>query len=248
MDKRLLKSLTALRTIDEFKAWTRTELRAALPHGALIGGLGHLHAGGVALDYLVIVDYPREHIESIRNRAGAIDTPILRRWLLTQQPVTFDIDAPWPEIPKVWLDSFRRHRLQNVVAHAMYDRARCVGTYHSVYRIPVKPDQCYIDTLCSLVPALHETLCRLIEQSVGSESLGMIVAGLSERERQVIHWLRLGKTNAQIAELINLSESTIKHHVTSVFEKLGLSNRAQLVRRMAEHETQQAFTSGTRVL
>lgn len=246
--RKLLKSLAALRTIEEFKDWTRNELRPVLPHGALICGLGHLHAGGVNLDYLVAVDCPREHIESIRNRAGGIDTPILRRWILTQQAVCFDMDAPWPDTPKVWLDSFRRHRLQNVVAHGMYDTTRCVGTYHSVYRVPVQPDQAYIDTLCSLVPALHETLCQLIEQTVDGETLGMIVSTMSERERRVIHWLRLGKTNAQIAELVNLSESTVKHHVSSVFEKLGLSNRAQLVRCMAEHETQQVAGVGTRLL
>lgn len=246
--KKLLKSLAALGTIEEFKDWTRTQLRPVLPHGALICGLGHLHAGGVSLDYLVTVDCPREHIESIRNRAGAIDTPILRRWILTQQAVYFDMDAPWPETPKVWLDSFRRYRLQNVVAHAMYDTARCVGTYHSLYRIPKQPDQVYIDTLCSLVPALHETLCRLIEQTAGKESLGMMVSAMSERERQVIQWLRLGKTNAQIAELVNLSESTVKHHISSVFEKLGLSNRAQLVRCLAEHETQKVAGASTRLL
>lgn len=248
MNDRLLNSLATVGTVQEFKAWTLTQLRPVLPHGALICGLGHLHAGGVSLDYLVTVDYPTEHIEAIRNRAGAIDTPILRRWLLTQQPVVFDADAPWPDTPKVWLDSFRRHQLQNVVAHASYDRARCVGTYHSVYRIPIKPDQRYIATLCSLVPAMHEALCRVIEQTRSNESFGMVVSAITEREHRVIHWLRLGKTNAQIAELVNQSENTVKHHVTSVFGKLGVSNRAQLVRCLAELETQQATGSGTRLL
>jgi len=248
MHDRLLNSLAAVDTIEEFKAWTRTQLRPVLPHGALICGLGRLHAGGVGLDYLVTVDYPTEHIEAIRNQVGAIDTPILRRWLLTQQPVTFDADAPWPDTPGDWLDSFRRHRLQNVVAHACYDRTRCVGTYHSVYRIPVQPDQRYIETLCALVPALHETLWRVIEQTRSNDSPDMVVSAMTERERRVIHWLRLGKTNAQIAELVSLSENTVKHHVTSVFGKLGVSNRAQLVRCLAELETQQASGSGTRLL
>jgi DNA-binding NarL/FixJ family response regulator len=149
---------------------------------------------------------------------------------------------------KVWLDSFRRHRLQNVVAHARYDSARCVGTYHSVYRIPVKPDQRYIETLRTLVPAMHEALCRVIEQRRNNESFGMAVSDMTERECRVIHWLRLGKTNAQIAELVNLSENTVKHHVTSVFGKLGVSNRAQLVRCLAELETQQVSGSGSRLL
>lgn len=248
MNDRLLRSLGSVRTVEDFKSWTRKELRPVLPHGALICGLGHLHAGGVGLDYLVMVDYPMEHIESIRNRVGAIDTPILRRWLMTQEPVYFDADAPWPDTPKVWLDSFRRHRMQNVMAHAVYDSVRCVGTYHSVYRLPARPDQRAVETLRALVPALHETLYRVIGQAATGKSLGVVYSAMSEGERRVIHWLRLGKTNAQIAKLVSLSESTVKHYLTGIFDKLGVENRAQLVRHLAEIETGQASGSGTRLL
>lgn len=244
----LRRSLDSVGTVDEFKSWTRDALRPALPHGALICGLGHLHAGGVSLDYLVMVDYPTDHIEAIRNRVGAIDTPILRRWLTTQAPVYFDADEPWPETPKVWLDSFRRHRMQNVLAHALYDHARCVGTYHSVYRLPAKPDSHCVETLTALVPAMHEALCRAVEQAEAAESLGIEMPAMSERERRVIHWLRLGKTNAQIAELVHLSENTIKHYVSKLFERIGVANRAQLVRRLAELETQHLPGSNTRLL
>jgi DNA-binding CsgD family transcriptional regulator len=248
MNDKLLCSLTEVSTVSEFKRWTRAHLRPVLPHGALICGLGHLHAGGVGLDYLVTVDYPAEHIEAIRNRAGAIDTPILRRWLLTQKPVYFDADDPWPDTPRNWLNSFRSHRLQNVLAHAMYDRERCVGTYHSIYRLPAWPERRHIEILRSLVPALHEALCRVIEHANGGKSLGIDFAALSEREREVLRWLKLGKTNAEIARLAALSESTVKHHLTRVFNKLGVPNRAQLVRCLMEHETRQMPGYGTKVL
>src|SRR6266566_1271979 len=152
MSELLADSAGSVVTIDDFKVWTKTHLRAVLPHGSLICGLGHLHAGGVGLDYLLTVDYPLEHIHSIRNKAGAIDTPILRRWLETQQPVSFDASQPWPETPQKWLESFCRYGLRNVVADAKYDRERCVGTYHSLYQIPGTPDRRYIDTLRELVP------------------------------------------------------------------------------------------------
>lgn len=248
MNDKLLHTLAAVRTVEDFKTWSRAELRLVLPHGALICGLGHLHAGGVGLDFLVTVDYPTEHIEAIRNRAGAIDTPILRRWLQTQQPVYFNADQPWPDTPPVWLASFRHHRLQNVVADACYDHVRCVGTYHSLYRIPETPDRDYIDTLRALVPALHETLYRIIEQGRHPQPLGLVVSTLSGRERQVIDWLKLGKTNAEIGQLIELSENTVKHHVTRVFDKLGVANRAQLVRCLAELETRHTPGLGTRLL
>lgn len=246
----LRAALAGVQTVEQFKSWTRSHLRALLPHGALICGLGHLHAGGVGLDYLALVDYPPEHIESIRNRMGAIDSPIVRRWLSTQQPVYFDADNPWPDTPAVWLNSFRRHRMQNVIAHAQYDRVRCVGTYHSLYRMPLQNGDVdmYIQALRTLVPVMHEALCRAIDKEIKSPSLGIMLADMNERELQVIHWLRLGKTNAEIANQVNLSKNTVKHYVTAILGKLGVSNRTQLVRFLSELESRQAPGSGTRLL
>ena len=244
----LSSSAASLRTVEEFKLWTRKQLRVALPHEAAIFGLGHLHAGGVGLDYLVTIDYPLEHIESIRNRAGAIDTPILRRWLATQQPQIFDSENPWPETPPVWLESFQRHRLRNALAHAVYDQKRCVGTYHSFYRMPSTPGEREAELLCELLPTLHETVCRIVATLDQRDRLAENFAALTEREREVARWLRLGRTNAQIATKVGMSENTIKHYVTGLFEKLEVCNRAQLVRLLAEHETRQAPTSQTRVV
>jgi DNA-binding NarL/FixJ family response regulator len=47
----------------------------------------------------------------------------------------------------------------------------------------------------------------------------------SHRERQVLELLVAGMTNAQIAERLYLSESTIKSHVASAFAKLGVRSR-----------------------
>ena len=69
----------SLKTVDEFKEWTRKRIRPIFPHETLACGYGHLHAGGVSLDYMIGVDYPVDHLQKIRNRAGGIDTPILRR-------------------------------------------------------------------------------------------------------------------------------------------------------------------------
>jgi DNA-binding CsgD family transcriptional regulator len=244
----LCDAAAALRNVDDFKNWTRKQLRAVLPHEAAIFGLGHLHAGGVGLDYLITVDYPLEHINAIRNRAGAIDTPILRRWLATQKPQIFDGNDPWPETSAVWLESFNRHRLRNALAHATYDHVRCVGTYHSFYRLPQTPGDSEAQLLCDLLPALHDAVCRIVGTLGAHDRLEENFAALTERERDVVRWLRLGKTNAQIASRVGMSESTVKHYLTGIFEKLEVLNRAQLVRLLVEQETRQAPTSATKVV
>lgn len=130
----------------------------------------------------------------------------------------------------------------------MYDRDRCVGTYHSVFQIPDRPDALYIDTLRRLVPILHELLCRVIGSHNTDHRFSARFSALTERERDVLRWLRFGKTNGEIAHLAAMSESTVKHHLTRIYEKLGVETRSQLVHHLAEFESRQAPGGTTKVL
>ena len=49
----------------------------------------------------------------------------------------------------------------------------------------------------------------------------------SHRERQVLGYVSQGLTNAQIAEQLFLSESTIKSHLSSAFAKFGVRSRRE---------------------
>jgi DNA-binding NarL/FixJ family response regulator len=50
---------------------------------------------------------------------------------------------------------------------------------------------------------------------------------LSRREKEVLRWLVAGQRNGQIAERLQLSQETVKSHVSNVFRKLGVTNRQQ---------------------
>lgn len=54
-------------------------------------------------------------------------------------------------------------------------------------------------------------------------------APLTRRERRVLALLREGKTNAEIAAEAFISEKTVRNHLSSVYRKLGVSNRAQAI-------------------
>jgi two-component system nitrate/nitrite response regulator NarL len=52
--------------------------------------------------------------------------------------------------------------------------------------------------------------------------------GLTLRERQVVAAVVVGCSNADIAQKFSISAKTVKHHLTRVFDKLGVSNRLEL--------------------
>jgi two-component system response regulator NreC len=53
---------------------------------------------------------------------------------------------------------------------------------------------------------------------------------LSQREREVLHYLALGFTNKQAADKLYLSVKTVETYKSRLMSKLGLHNRAELVR------------------
>ena len=52
---------------------------------------------------------------------------------------------------------------------------------------------------------------------------------LSPREIEVLKWIAEGKSNKEIAAVLFISEGTVKTHVLSIHEKLGVSDRTEAV-------------------
>lgn len=96
-----------------------------------------------------------------------------------------------------------------------------------------------IDTLYP--PVSHHT--HRAQDVVGSTSLrqaltlGTLVEkeyatwpdGLTAREREIIKLLRQGLSNKDIAHSLSISDSTVRHHLTNIFDKVGVPNRQKLL-------------------
>jgi len=82
-----------------------------------------------------------------------------------------------------------------------------------------------------LMPHLHMTVHRLVDDGDGAPlpTALLIDAVLSGREAQVLKWVREGKTNQEIAQILDISPLTVKNHVQKILRKLKVTNRAQAV-------------------
>jgi DNA-binding NarL/FixJ family response regulator len=59
--------------------------------------------------------------------------------------------------------------------------------------------------------------------------------GLTAREAEVLALIATGRTNAQIAAALVVSQSTVKTHINNVFAKTGVTDRAQAVHYAYSH-------------
>jgi DNA-binding NarL/FixJ family response regulator len=57
--------------------------------------------------------------------------------------------------------------------------------------------------------------------------------GLTDREREVLQEMATGRSNASIAKTLYMSERAVEKHITSLFQKLGLSEEGEVNRRVS---------------
>ncbi len=58
---------------------------------------------------------------------------------------------------------------------------------------------------------------------------------LTDRERGIVALVAAGASNREVAQRLALAEDTVKHHISNIFDKLGVSNRAELAAYAASH-------------
>lgn len=69
----------------------------------------------------------------------------------------------------------------------------------------------------------HEIVVAVDERSRAAE---VVLLGLTAREREVLAWVREGKTNEDIAVILRCAPKTVEKHLEHIYSKLDVSNRA----------------------
>jgi DNA-binding NarL/FixJ family response regulator len=82
----------------------------------------------------------------------------------------------------------------------------------------------------------RSVLAQVVNALSESAWPAMTPARLTQREREVIELVATGESNRNIARLLSITEDTVKHHLTNVFDKTGVSNRIELTLFAQKHD------------
>jgi len=78
-------------------------------------------------------------------------------------------------------------------------------------------------------PLMLDETFKLAQQAAGPSGNQKQLEGLTAREKDIALAVGEGKSNRQIADLFDISEPTVKSHLTHIFKKLELKDRVGLV-------------------
>lgn len=233
------QSLSIARHVDLF-LWLQGNVRQCLPHDVMIAAWGNFSAR--QLHYDVVSSIPAVRTQHLINARENID--ILMESLYRQ----------WREHGDHWvvLNRFSSlaegnasqtcflNRLQNMRSLLVYGIRDLRGQNDSLYVFFDAADEFPVRRLAleMLMPHIDAALRRIeslpVPETLADEAADAMLASLSERERQILRWVKLGKSNYEIALILEISPNTVKHHLKRIFDKLGVSSRLQALNRCGD--------------
>jgi DNA-binding CsgD family transcriptional regulator len=139
---------------------------------------------------------------------------------------------------QVWSDTFRRvvsrperefiglaaaFGLREGVTLGLHDPRQRRRTLFSFAGVAMGEHPRHALVLEHLVPHLHAALVRTMAAAAPA------AVSLSAREREVLQWMKEGRSNWEIAQIIGVSERTVRFHVGNILQKLQALTRGHAV-------------------
>jgi len=234
-----------VRTAEQFRDLICGDLCELLPHG--MAAYGVVTISDCRRSYFVNMGFPLDYVRRIG--AGIMQSSVVRRWAERREPEFYTIHDLQAFAPEDWVNAAIDNDIQNLAWHGVLDLASPLTAFFKFGRLRSTSAGEVRELLLITVPHLYVALSHIhilensdVKQKITSDVTenepkvsGTVVSvndstqRLSPREAEVLVWLYYGKTNSEIASILNISAFTAKNHVHNIFMKLDAYNRTQAV-------------------
>ncbi|WP_117191041.1 helix-turn-helix transcriptional regulator [Rhizobium terrae] len=171
----------------------------------------------------VITNWPAE-LMSHFDREGLMQTsPVLRRLRHSTLPFTFDLETLGPERGgPVVRGIFGRFGVVRGAYFPVHDMSGTRGAVSFAGDAPPFTRQQMMEMMYISIH-VFERLAEIRNLDVRATDM------LTDREIDCLNWTAAGKTSAEIADILGLSEHTVNHYLNRAAKKLDTVNRTQAV-------------------
>lgn len=215
----------------QFFLWAQGALQGFIPHETLFcafGDIGRMRFKHETFSRRVL-DPQLE--QQVGDPANGLLPRIIDDWLRGGSvPWLLSPDGDGHVGRRQLLADLSRCEFGHVAAHGAKEVKGDFGSFFVFVGLPSLPSAREAYLLELLMPYLHMALYRMLaKESSGKSDDVAAVTLLSKREIQVLHWVKGGKTNQEIGQILGISPPTVKNHLQNIMRKLNVNNRAQAV-------------------
>jgi DNA-binding CsgD family transcriptional regulator len=230
-------------TLKDLAGWINCEIRPIISYRLLLCGIGT--ASSSASEIRDVVRFGSGHLPhgDLSPRYRSVLQSASQCWNKARRPILLAAHDVTSEMVRTKLaDISDLMDAPNIAIHGSSCDAANISSIFVLAGSSSAVLEDYAHVLYLLAPYLHTALQQALSTAQHEQSVSKVAfnntSKLTHREQQVLEWLRLGKTNSEIGQLLGISDKTAKTHVQAILSKLGVANRGQAV----------AITSGSLVV
>jgi len=217
--------------------WTQGMLQSLVKHELLVCALLSSRPTSYQVDCFASPWIDPEKVSEVFRRDAAFVAHLVSQWVESEfHPVVCSAGSGGPLARDAFTAELQRLGADSVIAHGTYDS---LGKPVSLFVLAAMPgdlgrEQAFVLEL--IVPFLHLAWMRtqLKGPLEDSGATAQSVNPLSAREKEILRWIHLGKSNSEIGTILGISPLTVKNHVQKILRKLNVQNRTHAVGRALE--------------
>ena len=212
---------------EQFFSWLQGSFHYLFPHEVMFCGMSASNNEDVHFESFSSRCYAANYTKAVTSPHDGVVWQAMTLWQQARRPVLLGEgllagDYGSYVVPVASTDvNLEVAGLHNIAAHGMMGQNGNVSSFFCFCSAPQPLGMAHAHLLELLTPYLHSALVRVTGQRSGVQ-FGKITV----REREVLQWLRSGKTNWEIAQILDISPNTVKNHVQNILRKLNVENRS----------------------
>ena len=218
----LVSDTIACSTVDKLKQLI-SKLNNLLDFDAAIFAVARITpTGGLGSHLIINISYPAEWLEYyLNNKLYQID-PITREHFLHYSTQFWKDTYKKYDCSRDFVSSAEEHGLKNGYTSSLKNHLGSESCLLSLAGVTSKSKRSeYI--LNVITPHYHQAYIRSLDGLIISTSV------ISAREKEILNWVKNGKSSWDISVIVGISERTVKFHLNNIFQKLNAVSRAHAV-------------------
>lgn len=230
---RIIESSTSILRRHQFFLWAQGEVQSLIPHAMLIC----IFDDG-AEQPICVEKFSREYIDEVqfaelcRPDIGIIFR-IMSAWSAGKnQPILLCPQNPYRAAYRHFATDLQQGNLDRVAVHGTFDAGGRTRSLFAFTKVSGALTERHAYFLELLMPHMHMALARMLfheRQSQHGSAVWKSRKLITDREAEILRHVQTGKSNEEIACLLNISPLTVKNHVQKILRKLNVNNRAHAV-------------------
>ncbi|MEQ6341185.1 MAG: helix-turn-helix transcriptional regulator [Gammaproteobacteria bacterium] len=224
-----------IKSKNQFFIWARGELQNIFPHEVMVSFLHDIPGKKTYVDTFCGISVSDKLIDGMLCGDNGVMNKLMGAWKKSLCPLVMDKDSIRVAIGEGGMSTLEKEGIDHLVSHGMHDTNENVVSFFSFMRVPGDVGPHHARLLEVLVPYLHRAMISAVvddhESGRDAQPCSVII---TDREKEVLRWIQVGKSNWAIAAILGISPFTVKNHICKITRKLGVQTRGHAVSKAIE--------------